>query len=294
MKGPKNSKPKKELHKYIIPLFYLKGENGYVIKGFGREYNSKNDFQIGDLDNSEIKELYQNRPDLFNDYKTKKLLVDLGVINKDELLTSFIVNIEPHQLKYFLGNDRRWGNGTFYEAILINSWEIWNVDLQYYEPEDLISSVDENNLLKIKKILSEENNQDLRDVPLDEILDYDGFDNIGEELRKSANIVDGDAYGDYLYGQLKKALEEYGKVISMNDEGIELEVDIKIIDDINDEDLSEFMGICNDNLECVFSEAIYVGSIDLPRPHFDDDWYNWNFDEQYFNEVLSDYLAEYL
>jgi hypothetical protein len=294
MKGPKNSKPKKEFHKYIIPLFYLKGENGYVIKGFGREYNSKNDFQIGDLDNSEIKELYQNRPDLFNDYKTKKLLVDLGVINKDELLTSFIVNIEPYQLRNFLGNDRRWGNGTFYEAILINSWEIWNVDLQYYEPEDLISSVDENNLLKIKKILSEENNEDLRDVPLDEILDYDGFDNIGEELRKSANTVDGDAYGDYLYGQLKKALEEYGKVISMNDEGIELEVDIKIIDDINDEDLSEFMNICNDNLECVFSEAIYVGSIDLPRPHFDDDWHNWNFDEQQFNEVLSDNLAEYL
>jgi len=80
----------------------------------------------------------------------------------------------------------------------------------------------------------------------------------------------------------------------MSYEGIELEVDTKIIDDIDDGDLSEFMNICDDNLECVFNEAIYVGSIELPKPHFDDDCHNWNFDERYFNEVLSDNLEEYL
>jgi hypothetical protein len=216
-------------------------------------------------------------------------------MDPSELNTNFIVNIDVDSLGNYFKGGNGWGpKSFFFKKMIIEPWDFWNVGLEYYEPEDLISSVDENNLLKIKKILSKENDKDLRDVPLDEILDYDGFDNIGEELRKSANTVDGDAYGDYLYGQLKKALEEYGKVISMNYEGIELEVDTKIIDDINDEDLSEFMNICDDNLECVFNEAIYVGAIDSPTPQIDDDWYNWHFDEQYFNEVLSDNLEEYL
>jgi hypothetical protein len=294
MKGPKNSKPKKELHKYIIPLFYLKSENGYLIKGFGREYNSKNDFQIGDLDNSEIKELYQNRPDLFNDYKTKKLLIDLGVIDKDELLTSFIINIEPHQLRNFLGNDRKWGKDTtFYEQILIEPWDFWN-NWEYYDPEDLIGDVNDVNIEDIKKILSKESGEDLRDTPIDELLEYDGFENVGDALRRAANTVDGDAYVDYLYGCLKSALETYGKVLEMNTEGIELEVDISLIDDIDDEALSVFMERCDDDIECAFMEAIYEGYIDIPKPSFSDDWYNSNFDERYFNEMLSDNLSEYL
>jgi hypothetical protein len=294
MKGPKNSKPKKELHKYIIPLFYLTGEDNYVIKGFGREYNSKNDFQIGDLDNNEIKELYQNRPDLFNDYRTKKLLIDLGVIDKNELLTSFIINIEPHQLRNFLGNDRKWGKDTtFYEQILIEPWDFWN-NWEYYDPEDLIGDVNDVNIEDIKKILSKESGEDLRDTPIDELLEYDGFENVGDALRRAANTVDGDAYGDYLYGCLKSALETYGKVLEMNTEGIELEVDISLIDDIDDEALSVFMERCDDDIECAFMEAIYEGYIDIPKPSFSDDWYNSNFDERYFNEMLSDNLSEYL
>jgi len=39
LKGPKNSKPKEEYHKFILPLFDLQDEDGdYFIKGFGSEY----------------------------------------------------------------------------------------------------------------------------------------------------------------------------------------------------------------------------------------------------------------
>lgn len=297
MKGQKNSKPKKEYHKYIIPLFYLIGgggeEHDYLINGFGREYNSKNDFQIGDLELSEIKELYQNRPDIFNDYKTKRLLVDLGLVDKSDIDVSFIVNIRPEDIERYLKNDKKWGkNKTFYEVILTDPWDFWN-NYEYYEPEDLMSEVDDENLEKIIKILSNQNDEDLRGTPIDELLDYDN-DNVGDAIRYAANRVDSDAYGDYLYGVLKNALETFGKVIVINNEGVEIEVSMDIFDDIDNEYMQNYMEMCGEDPECVFIEAIYQGDIELPEPRFDENWWNSNFDTRDFNEALSDNLYEYL
>ena len=297
MKGQKNSKPKKEYHKYIIPLFYLIGgggeEHDYLINGFGREYNSRNDFQIGDLELSEIKELYQNRPDLFNDYKTKRLLVDLGLVDKSDIDVSFIVNIRPEDIGRYLKNDKKWGkNTTFYESILTDPWDFWN-NYEYYEPEDLMSEVDDENLEKIIKILSNQNDEDLRGTPIDELLEYDN-DNVGDAIRYSANRVDSDAYSDYLYSVLKRALETFGKVIVMNNEGVEIEVSMDIFDDIDSEYIQNYMEMCGEDPECVFIEAIYQGDLELPEPRFDENWYNHNFDTRDFNEALSDNLYEYL
>lgn len=293
MKGQKNSKPKKEYHKYILPLFSLTGEDDYLIKGFGREYNTRNDFQIGDLDVSEIKELYQKRPDLFNNYKTKRLLVDLGIVDKADINDSFTVFITPEVLKNYLKNDRKWStHTTFYQEILTNPWEFWN-NWEYYDPEDLMSDVDEKNLEDIIKILSNQNDKDLRGTPIDELLEYDN-DNVGDAIRYAANRVDGDAYGDYLYNELKRALETFGKVIEMNDNGVEIEVSMDIFDNIDNENMQNYMEMCDEDPECVFGEAIYDGGFELPEPRFDENWYNHNFDKRYFNEMLSDNLYEYL
>jgi hypothetical protein len=293
MKGQKNSKPKKEYHKFILPLFSLTGEDDYLIKGFGREYNSKNDFQIGDLELSEIKELYQNRPDLFNDYKTKRLLVDLGIVEKSEIDDSFIVNITPDDIGRYLKNDKKWGKGaTFYETILREPWDFWN-NYEYYEPEDLMSEVDEQNLEDIIKILSNQNDKDLRGTPIDELLEYDN-DNVADAIRYAANSVDSDAYVDHLYDELKRALETFGKVIVMNNEGVEIEVSMDIFDNIENEYIQGYMEMCDEDPECVFIEAIYQGDIELTEPIFNENWWNSNFDTQHFNEELSDNLDEYL
>lgn len=293
MKGQKNSKPKKEYHKYILPLFSLTDENGYIIKGFGREYNTRNDFQIGDLDVSEIKELYQNRPDLFNDYKTKRLLVDLGIVDKSDVNDTFILEIAADDIGRYLKNDTKWGkNTTFYEAILKEPWDFWD-NWEYYDPEDLMSEVDDENLEKIIKILSNQNDEDLRGTPIDELLDYDN-DNIGDAIRYAANAVDRDAYGDHLYDELKRALETFGKVIWINNEGAEIEVSMDIFDDIDNEYMQNYMEICDGDPECAFIEAIYEGEIELAEPRFNENWYNHNFDKRYFNEMLSDNLYEYL
>ena len=293
MKGQKNSKPKKEYHKYILPLFSLTGEDDYLIKGFGREYNTRNDFQIGDLDVSEIKELYQKRPDLFNNYKTKRLLVDLGIVDKADINDSFTVFITPEVLKNYLKNDRKWStHTTFYQEILTNPWDFWN-NWEYYDPEDLMSEVDDENIEKIIKILSKQNDKDLRGTPIDELLEYDN-DNVGDAIRYAANRVDGDAYGDYLYNELKRALETFGKVIEMNDNGVEIEVSMDIFDNIDNENMQNYMEVSDEDPECVFGEAIYDGGFELPEPRFNENWYNHNFNKRYFNEMLSDYLYEYL
>jgi len=65
LKGPKNSKPKEEYHKYILPLFYDKRYGDYLIKGIGSEYETGTDFKIDDLSDNMKTELKNKRPDLF-------------------------------------------------------------------------------------------------------------------------------------------------------------------------------------------------------------------------------------
>jgi hypothetical protein len=65
LKGVKNSKPKEEYHKYILPLFYDKRYGDYLIKGIGSEYETGTDFKIDDLSDNMKTELKNKRPDLF-------------------------------------------------------------------------------------------------------------------------------------------------------------------------------------------------------------------------------------
>jgi hypothetical protein len=65
LKGPSNSKPKVEYHKYILPLFYNKKNGKYLITSIGEEYESGKDFKIDDLSDDMKTELKNKRPDLF-------------------------------------------------------------------------------------------------------------------------------------------------------------------------------------------------------------------------------------
>ena len=65
LKGPSNSKPKVEYHKYILPLFYNKKDGRYLITSIGEEYESDKDFKINDLSDDMKIELKNKRPDLF-------------------------------------------------------------------------------------------------------------------------------------------------------------------------------------------------------------------------------------
>ena len=82
LKGPKNSKPSDKYHQYIVPLFsVMDGEDGYLIQKFGSEYGAQQDFKISDLPDETIKQLYQERPDLFESKSMQRVLAKMGLID---------------------------------------------------------------------------------------------------------------------------------------------------------------------------------------------------------------------
>ena len=92
LKGQKNSKPTNEYHSVILPLFYLKGEDDYLINNIGYEYDSSRDFKFSDLTTEEVSKLYADRPILFTNRQEKKLLKSLGLIEPAQYDFKFTLN----------------------------------------------------------------------------------------------------------------------------------------------------------------------------------------------------------
>jgi hypothetical protein len=122
LKGPKNSKPKEEYHKFILPLFDLQDEDDdYLIKGFGTEYASQQDFKLEDLPMQTLKDLYGIRPELFKSRGLKNKMAELGIeIEVEPLPTDFYFETEFEYIHYYIDNDEvissrnvksNWGGG---------------------------------------------------------------------------------------------------------------------------------------------------------------------------------------
>jgi hypothetical protein len=75
LKGSKNSKPKSEYHKYIVPLFLI---NNFINK-IGVEYDDKNDFKLTDLNDKDFIYLYEKRPELFYNRNLIEHLKSIGI-----------------------------------------------------------------------------------------------------------------------------------------------------------------------------------------------------------------------
>ena len=109
LKGPKNSKPKEEYHNYILPLFYVLGgegeEDDYLVKGFGTEYASQQDFKLSDLPDDVIRELYQNRPELFEGRVMMRKLVDMGIIDAPNVNYNITLNISADDVGIYVDGD---------------------------------------------------------------------------------------------------------------------------------------------------------------------------------------------
>ena len=174
LKGPKNSKPKEEYHSYILPLFYVLGgegeEDDYLVKGFGTEYASQQDFKLSDLPDDVIRDLYQNRPELFSGRSMQKKLMDMGIIEKPNIDYNITLNLDPDDVGKYVNGDyvyRRYKKKvtttagyesertievTMFELILAgDTWDIyynddpdWTSALQYEvdtENETLIRNI---------------------------------------------------------------------------------------------------------------------------------------------------------
>jgi hypothetical protein len=301
LKGQKNSKPTNEYHKLIIPLFYFERDNGYfLINSFGYEYNSENDFKLEDLTTDEITKLYSERPALFTRRQEIKLLKSLGLIESTKFDYKFVLNIPVKYTERYIRGEMT----NIIDDILVgDTWKFWD----NYDYADWKSSidyhVDENNTNKIINLLrsSEGFDESLSLIDLIEKCD-DSDDSYANEIkhaiRSATNDAESDDYANYLYKQLGVAFGEYGNIISMNDEGVTISVDLEqLITDnkIDDEVVDEISERCENEKgidpECLFDELLGDGYIEKPRFDADDRWYP-SIEDNYFNEILNDRLNE--
>ena len=311
LKGPKNSKPKDEFHNYILPLFYVKGENGeYLIQGFGSEYASEQDFKIIDLPNEVIVDLYRNRPDLFSSRRLQRKLMNLGIIEKPEINYKIKINIASDDLDRYVNGDwtiRQWKNKqgytekvTMFETILAGeTWDLWDnheadweSGIEYYSDEK-----NETKINELVKRLAIKDNPDFNEEEYNEMTlksrlkEYDDNHDIRRAISSAVNSAEQESYSDMLFKTLKDATEELGEVTQFNDEGVVINIDMeKYLNDLDDRWYEDYMERCDDDLRCVFGEMI-GNEIDPPKFSVDDRWYP-DVDKGSFNSILDERLGE--
>ena len=301
MKGPKNSKPQEKFYPYIIDLL-LKDEH---IKGFGSEYNSNDDFSLGDLPEDKIKEIYSQKPILFDNRKGKRILQKIGVLpNRSTENMVFDLQIEPAYIsryvdgdwdvrKYKDANGRQRSVGMFETLLSGDYWDLfegnggdWESGMYYID--------EENTKIIWGLIRSITNPEEIEGMSLNDVIkEFDNNYEIRNSLGNAISSAESDSYYIYYKKALQRALEDYGEVTKLNDEGAIIRIDLqKVIENhgVNEDDLDDYFERCDDSYSCVFDELM-GDYYDKPDFRIDDRW-TPDVNENYFNEILNDYLGD--
>jgi len=302
LKGPKNSKPKPEFYPYVVDLIL----NTDIVKGFGSEYNSGDDFSIADLSDEQITQIYQSKPEIFNTRKLKRKLQKMGITQDfQEPDTVFDWDIEPDSVPYYVEGDwtirqSRDASGRtkkigFIETLL--SGDIWELTDGYYDDwkSALEYHADEDNKRTIIDYLRDRAGEEFEpNMSIDELIEeyddnYEVRGALGSAFSDSANS----SYYDYAMKQLRNALSDYGDVLSLNDRGATIRINLKnIIDNMGygEDEMDEFFEKCDDDAQCVFHELLGE-YYEKPRFYIDDRW-SPDIDDNDFNSYLNDRLSE--
>jgi hypothetical protein len=299
LKGVKNSKPDEKYQQYILPLFYVLGGSGeeedYLIQGFGTEYASEQDFKLSDLPEQTIKDLYQNRPELFSSRTMQRLLGKMGIVDAQPLPTTFTLDITPDDFYRYIdgGTYNSYTNRTtgvvkrvsiFEEIMEGDAWNLWG----HHDNEDLGSYfqyvMDKPTEEKIWAIVRDMAQRD--GIELDEELDLEDAINevdndyeIKNAIGSAINDADADDYVNHLQDEIKSALEFYGNVSFFNSDGAKIQIDLSSLVDVDDEDIDViFEDNLNKlgggyNLEGVLDTLISEDYIEKPDYSPDDRWY---------------------
>lgn len=279
MKGPKNSKPSVELHKYILPLFELTNDDPdrsdatYFIERFRSSYHPETDFQISDLPKEELMNLKSLRPDLFDGLFMKYKLFKLGLIEInpfDQMPMSFDLKISPDNVDHFVGGDwvvrekrlplsgvpygRPRKIGMFETILSGNIEDIIDFWLETYELDNLLDNVNQKNISEIWALINQTANENsIEDIPTDleeAIKRVEDLIDIKQALNDAQNDCNNASTFDKYYETLKSCLEFYGEVIQMDDSGVVIRVPMKDnIESLNDSELQEIINHFMDNLE---------------------------------------------
>lgn len=297
LKGQKNSKPTNEYHALILPLFYFKDGEDYLINKIGYEYDSSRDFKISDLTTEEITKLYNDRPELFTTRQEIKTLKSLGLIEPTTLDYKFTLSIPLKNASDYVRGELK---DTVQDILAGDTWQYWD-NYQYADWEASIQyHIDEDNSRKIVDMLRNTEGFD-ETLSLTDLIKEcgDDADEIISALKTATNDAEAQDYESYLYDELKSAYSEFGEVTLMNDQGVVIEVDLESLmstNKIDDEVIDEFIERCEDSNkyadpECIFEELLSEGYIEKVRFDVDQRWYP-SIDNNNFNEILNDRLNE--
>jgi len=305
LKGPKNSKPDEKYHPYIVDLIL----NDDHIQGFGSEYGSGKDFKITDLSKEKIIEIYSKKPQLFNTFKLKSFLKNkLGIEGIELPNMVFEWEISPDEIHHYIDGDwvskrlkRKTPAGNevtddvwFTEQVLSGNWGEfyedsgdWKSSLKYH--------VNDENAKKIREIIKSISGDDYDpEETLENLIDeYDGDYDIRFAINSSYSDTASSEYYYYVINELKSALEEYGEVLKLNDEGAVIKIDLNTVIDemgVDETDLDEEFENCGDDPKCVFGELM-GDYYEKPEFSLNEHWYP-SIDDDDFNSMLEDRLGE--
>ena len=134
-----------------------------------------------------------------------------------------------------------------------------------------------------------EEDMDLEDL----IKEYDDNDEIRNAIGNATESAEADDYVNHIEKELRNALEEYGDVLYMGDEGVKIKINlVPIYNNMYDTDsFWEYMENCDYETVCVFKEMVQQGDVDKPKFSIDDRWYP-DVDRKNYNEILADRLNE--
>jgi hypothetical protein len=304
MKGKKNSKPSEIFNPYIVDLIL----NDDKIKGFGIEYEGSKDFSILDLPDEEIKKIYDTKPELFNDRKSKRALKSIGIdVELPERNDITYIEIEPEDIHYYIDNDwvvskykTRDGrtNERYMSEVVLKGEDIyelyenygdWESALKYYADETSISEI-----WDILKNYAEKQEVDLTDMSIEEAIEnLDEDHEIRNSLSSSENDASLDSVVEHYQNLIRDALSEYGEITKFDYTGVQIKVSIsQIANDMgyDNDSLDEIYDRCEDDVYCVYNDLM-VNYYDKPRLSLDSRW-TPDVDGDNFNSILQDRLSD--
>jgi hypothetical protein len=218
LKGPQNSKPKKEYNDFILDLLEYNKDGDYLIKSFGYEYDSKNDFKLSDLNKNEYTLLYQKRPELFKSYSNLKKLDTLG-LKKWEGFGKVDVDMYYYSFSPYInfGNSRSDKQKYYLDALaskkILAGKKIY--DLQEWWDDQLLN---EATVKMIRNILAKRSGKIIDFVNTLDLINRYGND-IKMAIFETYDAIYGLEFINHIKQRIREALAIYGEVTQFNSYG---------------------------------------------------------------------------
>jgi len=253
----------------------------FKFDGFGCEYKCENDYGWEDMTDEEIKELYELKPELFNDFAGQYMLYKIGLID-EEPNTKVTIEKPVGYVADLLSVDRDLSDNFVEKVLTGETYDFLSSDIYVYYYDNAGDYVDDLNkedydavLDKIveitgldKEIVEENGAKHYLDGD-DEEFDSETFEDIKRAIASALEGTEISSYENYYFDTIKEALGELGVIKNLDDTGIEIEVDLK--DLIGISAISGYMkNLDSENLEYVFFEAESNGDFSLPTLSIDD------------------------